>query len=90
MLLIASDASERSPLAVRLRMCSLLRYLATSFAVPISAYDLVNLALVNVIGIAFALRSRADADTALADAERFKTAGSVALSRGNLQVCDGH
>jgi hypothetical protein len=71
-------------------MRPLIRYLATSFAVPISAYDLVNLALVNVISFAYALRARADADTALADAERFKTAGSVALSRGNLQVCDGH
>ena len=65
-----------------------LSYKATASVVPISWLDMVQLALANFMVLGYALRMRTEVDAILADADSFKTAGSVALKRGNLQVWD--
>lgn len=61
-------------------------HVVTANIVPIGWQDVFTLWLGNVMVFAYAMRARATADQALADAEAFKTAGSVALRRANLEV----
>ena len=61
-------------------------YLATSAVLPISRHDVIMFLLANLMGGAQLMRARAEGDKALADAASFKTAGSVALRKGKLDV----
>ena len=71
-------------LLIDLAVCA--SYAATASIVPVLWNDVLVLVLANVMLIGYAMRARSEADTALADAASFKTAGSVALRRGQLEI----
>ena len=69
---------------VNVLICSTL--MMTSSVVPIVAHDVLMLGVANAMGIGYALRFRADADAALAEADACKNAGSMALRRNKFDV----
>ena len=58
----------------------------TSDVLPTTWHDVAMIWLANLCGGIYALKGRAAADAALSDANSFKTAGSVALRKGKLEV----
>ena len=61
-------------------------YKLTSDVLPISWHDVVMFWMANAMGLGYAFKHRKEADAALSDGASFKTAGSVALRKGKLDV----
>ena len=61
-------------------------HVATAVVMPTTWRDVVTLLFGNLTVVVYVARGRAPIEGALRDARSFKTAGSVALRRGNLEV----
>ena len=59
---------------------------ATRSVAPISWHDVLTMWLANVMFLGYGMKARSSADHAIAEAEAFKRAGSIALRRQKLDV----